>query len=51
MAPQSPGRFRQLWADLREDASFRATFLGAIVLPAVCAFGLVAWIVFVIVRG
>lgn len=41
----------KLWAALREDAEFRGTFLGAVVLPALCALLLVGWIVLGVLRG
>lgn len=45
------GRLRGLWAALRRDAEFRGTFLGAVVLPALCLLVVLGWIVRSLVRG
>lgn len=48
---EAPRRYRRLLTALREDAEFRGTFLGAIVLPATCALGLIVWILLEVTRG
>lgn len=49
--PSARGRLPQLWANLVADPSFRATFVFAILVPALCAAGVVAWIVVTLARG
>ena len=49
--PTPRGRLQTLWANLVADPSFRATFVFAILVPALCAVGVVAWIVVTLARG
>jgi len=45
------GKLRRPQAALRRDAEFRGTFVGAVVLLALCLLVVLAWIVRAIVRG
>ncbi len=36
---------RSLWRSLKEDATFRATFLAVFVVPALLMAGTIGWIV------
>jgi hypothetical protein len=47
----SRGKLRGLWAALQRDAEFRGTFVGAVVLPALCLLVVLGWIVRSLVRG
>ena len=40
-----PRKPRPLWQSLKEDASFRATFIGVFVIPAVLMAVTIGWIV------
>jgi len=45
-APAAPAKKpRPLWQSLKEDASFRTTFIGVFVIPAVLMAVTIAWIV------
>ena len=49
--PESKARLRGLWAALRRDAEFRGTFVGAVVLPALCLLVVLGWIARALLRG
>lgn len=50
-APAPEPGLARLARGLREDPAFRTTFLAAVVLPALCALGVVSWIVLAVARG
>lgn len=44
--PEAPAKVRRpLWKLLKEDASYRATFIGVFVIPAALMTATVVWIV------
>lgn len=44
--PETPVKDRRpLWQSLKEDAAFRATFVGVFVIPVVLMTATIAWIV------
>ncbi len=47
----SKGWLSGLWAALRRDAEFRGTFIGVVVLPALCLLVVLTWIVRAMMRG